>query len=81
MEYFFGFLIILFLLVIGMVVVCTYDSKNTPKMTEKEKEMYDCFDKLFDMYRKGIKTDDDRKEFIELYERYLDIIKTQENEI
>lgn len=81
MAYFFGFLFILFLLGIGLGVVTIYDIKTTPKMSEKEKEIYDCLDKLSDIRRKGLKTYDDNKKFVELYERYFDIIKTQENEI
>lgn len=78
MEYFFGFLLILFLFVIGIVVVSICDSKI---MSEEEKEMWDCLDKLDDMYSKGLKTYDDKKKFVELCKRYADIITTQENEI
>ena len=73
--------IILFLYVIGMVAVSICDSKPTLKMSEKEKERYDCFYKLCGMSIKGIKTDDDKKKFDELVRRYEDIITTQENEI
>ena len=77
--------IILFLFVIGMVVVSTYDVVvsicDSKIMSEKEKERNDCFRTLYDMYIKGIKTDDDKKKFDELFERYLDITKTQKNEI
>ena len=73
------------MIVIGMLVVTICDSKI---MSEEEKEMWDCLDKLDDMYSKGLKTYDDKKVFVELCigytelcKRYADIATTDDKKV